>query len=154
MNPCPFFLLIPFVLVTSLAIVGASRLVSQFRKRPPSKHVVTFPRALCLVSVATVVILAVDYSVFQARERKASRATTACGGELDHISIGWPGTRYYARFDRPLSDRELAELTDLNLLVARNAVIIQFQCEIDGDRLKAVRDAFPDCEVQTFSPIK
>ena len=98
--------------------------------------------------------VAVDYSIFQSRERKASQTVSALGGELAHISVGWPGTRYYAYFERPLSDVELKQLTVLNILNPRNSVIIQFRCDIDEGRLRAVHDAFPDCEVQTLPPIK
>ncbi|MCH7725614.1 MAG: hypothetical protein IH991_03910, partial [Planctomycetes bacterium] len=146
-------LLIPIVVVASIALVLASRLIARAFKRTKSKRVVTFPRALIVVSVVLGIVLTVDYLLYQSREREVSDKLSALGVELDRIAPGWPGSEYYARLERPLNDQELEQLTVLNSLVGRNGVVITVNYEITKEQLSAVRKALPECTVVQLTPI-
>lgn len=149
MHPWPI-LLIPLVVIVSIMVVLTSRVIEVACKLPKSKRIMTFPRALLAVSVALAVAMAIDYRAFQAREQKVSEVVSSLGGELGHISTGWPGTRYTAFFERPLTDEELEELAALKLLTGRNGVEISFRCEMTPSQLEAVQKAFPECRVITL----
>jgi hypothetical protein len=85
-----------------------------------------------------------DYRGVNARDRRVPAAVVRCGGRMGSLSF-WPfGTEYRISLTRPLAEKELKSLVELNAL--RGSVAVAFvDCELTQQELEIVTRHSDQC---------
>lgn len=91
-----------------------------------------------------------DYRGVNARDRRVSAAVVRCGGRMGSLSF-WPfGTEYRISLTRPLAEKELKSLVELNAL--RGSVAVAFvDCELTQQELEIVTRHLDQCHLFRIS---
>jgi len=91
-----------------------------------------------------------DYRGVNARDRRVSAAVVRCGGRMGSLSF-WPfGTEYRISLTRPLGEKELKSLVELNAL--RGSVAVAFvDCELTRQELEVATRHLDHCHLFRIS---
>ena len=87
-----------------------------------------------------------DYRGVNARDRRVSAAVVRCGGRMGMLSF-WPfGTEYRISLTRPLAEKEIKSLVELNALRGSVAVAL-VDCELTRQELEAAARHLDHCHL-------
>ncbi|EAQ80690.1 hypothetical protein [Blastopirellula marina] len=105
-------------------------------------------RSIILTTIVAVLVLiaTVDHYQYEAHGKRRSAIVSEFGGRTGSL-MGWPwGKEVMISLPRPLSNEELRRLAILNA-AGRDYVSVWFQCELNDEQLKAVKQVLSRCGV-------